>query len=74
LADYKKIENKRKQDWIIKSDIDLKKTIDILRRERYIKGLDEKPASYNEMIKAAFRFEPTVDILKKAEFKREKEK
>lgn len=61
--------NMQTKKWMIKSDEDLKKTIDTLRRERYIKGLDDKPASYNEVIKAAFRFEPLVDILKKAEFK-----
>jgi hypothetical protein len=53
---------------MIKSDKDLKKTIDNLRRERYIKGLDPEPVPYNEVLHAAFRFEPLMDILKKAEF------
>jgi len=60
--------NMSTKKWMIKSDNDLKETIDKLRRERYTKGLDDKPAPYNEVIKAAFRFEPLLDILKKAEF------
>lgn len=70
MADYKKIEQRKESEWLVKSDIGLKKTLDSLRRERYIKGLDEKPASYNEMLKAAFRFDPLIDIMKKAEIKK----
>lgn len=61
--------NMQNKKWMIKSDDDLKSTIDKLRKERYIKGLDEKPAPYNEILHAAFRFEPLLDIIKKAEFK-----
>jgi len=72
MASYKKIENRIKReesDWIIKSDLDLKKKIDDLRRERYIRGLDDKPAPYKDILGAAFRFKPLIEILKNAEFK-----
>jgi len=54
--------------------MELKKKIDALRKERYIQGLDEKPAAYKEILGAAFRFQPLLDILKKAEFKPVKQK
>lgn len=64
--------NMKVKKWMIKSDEDLKRTIDQIKRERYTKGLDDKPESYSEVIKAAFRFEPLLDILKKAEIKKNK--
>jgi hypothetical protein len=70
MADYKKIEARKQNEWMIKSDKELQKTIDAIRRERYLKELDNKPESYNEIIKAAFRFPPLLDILKKAELKK----
>lgn len=60
---------KRENEWIVKCDIDLKHKMDELRRVRYTKGLDDKPAPYKDILGAAFRFEPLLDILKKAEFK-----
>lgn len=60
--------------WIVKADLELKKTMDKLRRERYVQGLDDKPASYREILGAAFRFEPLLNILKIAEFKNSKPK
>jgi len=60
----------RTKKWMIKSDDELKRTLDIIRRERYANEIDDKPESYSELLKAAFRFEPLIDILKRAEIKK----
>jgi hypothetical protein len=69
LASYKKINKRNETEWIIKSDIELKDKLEDLRRIRYANGVDEKPAAYKDILGAAFRFQPLLDILKKAEFK-----
>lgn len=72
MADYKKIKQRRENSWMIKSDKELKNKLDELRRIRFSKGLDiPKPAGYNEILKASFRFKPLLEILKQAEFKEE---
>ena len=70
MADINKSTERRRKEWVIKSDIDLKNTVDEIRRERVIKGLDNETISYNELLKASFRFTPLIDILKKADIKR----
>lgn len=72
MADYRKIEKARRDLWLIKSDKEVKKIADEIRTSRLRKGLDNEPLEYGEMIKASFRFDPLLDILKKADIKRSK--
>ena len=74
MANINKANERRIKEWQIKSDIELKQKIDELRRIRYGAGLDKDLISYNELIKGAFRFEPLIETLKKAEIKRSREK
>ncbi len=73
MANYDKINNRRKVEWHIRSDIELKKVLDDIRYERYKRRLDQvKPIDYNELLKASFRFKPLLDVLKEADIKRSK--
>lgn len=74
MADYNKITKERSNTWLIKSDIELKKMIDDIRRERYAKKLDEDLISYREILNASFRYKPLIDILREAKINKEKKR
>jgi hypothetical protein len=75
MANLNKIEKRRNNEWMIKSDRELKNKIDELRRIRFTKGLDrENLIEYNQLLKAAFRFDPLINILKEADIKKENTK
>jgi hypothetical protein len=74
MANLNKIEERRLKEWQIKSDIELKQKIDELRRIRYGNGLDKELITYNDLLKGAFRFEPLIETLKKAEIRRGRER
>lgn len=68
MADYNKIQKRREDLWLIKSDKELKNTLDNIRDARIKKNLDSvrDKTTYNDLLKGAFRFEPLLDILKRA--------
>lgn len=63
-------DERRKNQWMIKSDKIVKKEFDEIRRFRFEKKLDNELIPYSELIKASLRFDPLKDILKKANIKR----
>jgi hypothetical protein len=72
MVDFKKREEERNSEWHVKLDKELKTTCDDIRRIRLRSGLDDDKLPYKDLFKGAFRFEPLLDILKKAEIKRNK--
>lgn len=68
MANINRINNRK--EWFIKSDAELKKVLDELRRERFQRRLDDDLIPYNELLHASFRFKPLMDVLKEADIRR----
>jgi hypothetical protein len=69
-----KTKNRRENEWVIKTRKELKQKMDDIKRQRIKNKLDDplRPIGYGELVEASFRFEPLLDILKKADIKRDK--
>ena len=70
MASYKKIEERRNNDWIVRLNRELKMKADDIITERRKRGLDNKDLEYKELFNACFRYDPLLDLLKKANIKK----
>ena len=76
MTDRNSIEKRQKifhEIWMLKTKREVKKKLDDIRIARIKNGLDNNMKSYSDLIEASLRFDPLLDILKKAEIK-DKEK